>query len=181
MYRITIICLSVVILGCKSTPPKPQIKPQAKTKIVQSISCYNAKDVEFSSINMSDKLLNTDDERVKWNSKPLLIIEPKYPSYASKNKIEGYVKVSRIINEDGCNVNINVIESEPEGIFDKSMVKALKYWRYVPAIVNGKPAKVKGTLRFDFSLTDNTPKKNEPEPQISLDLEKLVAEKIGGL
>jgi protein TonB len=168
MYRITIICLSVAIVSCKSTEPKPE------PKFLQSISCLNAKDVEFSSASNFDDVLNTDDEKVSWDSKPLLLIEPKYPKDARKNKVEGYVKVSRIINEDGCNININVIESQPEGVFDASMLKAIKYWRYSPALVNGEPTKVKSTLRFDFKL----PRTKEPESKLSLDLEKLVTEKM---
>ena len=128
-----------------------------------------------------DDVLEADDARVNWNSKPTRIIEPHYPTAAAKNKTEGYVKASLITDEQGCVINVSIIESYPLGVFDASMIKALKLWRYSPALVDGKPIKIRAVIQFDFKMPKERLKKAEPESKISLDLEKLVAEKMKGV
>ncbi len=59
--------------------------------------------------------------------------QPKYPSRALSRDIEGWVKVQFDLDNKGQPINIEVIESEPAGIFDKAAVKSVKKWRFSPA------------------------------------------------
>lgn len=58
---------------------------------------------------------------------------PRYPSRAVNAQIEGYVTVSFSINTQGIPYNIQIIESEPKGVFDKAATKSVSKWRFSPA------------------------------------------------
>ncbi len=58
---------------------------------------------------------------------------PKYPSRAQSSGVEGWVSVSFMINTKGIPEEIKIVESQPEGVFDKSAIKAVKKWRFSPA------------------------------------------------
>jgi protein TonB len=62
-----------------------------------------------------------------------------YPIVAAIKSVEGYVRVSYDINEQGNPININVIESVPKEIFDKAAIKSISKWKYAPKVVNGQP------------------------------------------
>lgn len=78
---------------------------------------------------------------------------PTYPAYAAKNNIEGYVQMRFDIDEDGDPVNIKVINSVPEKIFDQAAIKALSNWKYAPKVVNGVAVVQKDqVVRLDYNI-----------------------------
>lgn len=78
---------------------------------------------------------------------------PTYPIHAARNRIEGYVQMSFDISESGDPINIKVLKSVPEQIFDKAAVKALSNWKYAPKVVNGVAVVQKDLeVRLDFKL-----------------------------
>lgn len=78
---------------------------------------------------------------------------PTYPSYAAKNGIEGFARLVFDILPNGSPSNIEVIQSEPEGIFDKAAIDALSKWKFKPKFENGKPVTQFGQLtQLDFKL-----------------------------
>ncbi len=57
------------------------------------------------------------------------------------------------ISETGQPINIKVLKSVPENIFDKAAIKALSNWRYAPKLENGKTVLRKGlTVQLDFTM-----------------------------
>lgn len=68
--------------------------------------------------------------------------QPNYPSRAQKRDIEGYAVVQFTITVDGKIENIQVIESEPKGVFDRSAMKAAKKYQYDPCVENGQPVEI---------------------------------------
>lgn len=58
---------------------------------------------------------------------------PRYPSRAQKTETEGWVEVSFKIDAKGSPINIAVVDSEPEGVFDAAAIKSVKKWRFSPA------------------------------------------------
>lgn len=75
-------------------------------------------------------------------------VEPIWPAKAVDNKIEGSVTMSFSINTDGSVDNLKIIESTPNGMFEKSSITALSQWKYAEL---DKPLHEIKT-RFDFSL-----------------------------
>jgi TonB family protein len=93
--------------------------------------------------------VNTLKNKIKTRGRQLLThIEPIWPAKAVNKKIEGSVTLSFSINTDGSVDNIKIIESTPNGMFDKSSIKALSQWMYAEL---EKPLYDIKT-RFDFSL-----------------------------
>jgi protein TonB len=62
----------------------------------------------------------------------------KYPSQAKDSGITGRVIVRCLIGVDGKANKLEVVESEPAGIFDDSALSTLKYWQFRPGIKNGE-------------------------------------------
>ncbi len=80
-------------------------------------------------------------------------IDPKYPTQAAKDGIEGWVKLSFSIDASGAVVDVQVLDAEPKRIFDREAIKALKAWKYEPQIRDGKAVAQQGMqVQLDFSL-----------------------------
>jgi TonB family protein len=58
--------------------------------------------------------------------------KPEYPKAAVDECIEGYVIFRYEVDDEGRTANIKVIESSPKGVFEESVIYAVKYWRYGP-------------------------------------------------
>lgn len=84
---------------------------------------------------------------------PIVRIDPKYPRQAAVDGIEGWVKLSFSINEFGGVEDVIIVEAMPRRIFDKEAIRALKKWRYRPAILGGKAQKQQGlTVTLTFAM-----------------------------
>lgn len=77
----------------------------------------------------------------------------KYPLSAKKKGIKGYVVLSVLIGTSGSVEQVQVMESNPEGVFDSSALSGIRNWRFEPAQYQGKKVKVwaKQKIRFDLS------------------------------
>jgi TonB family protein len=62
-------------------------------------------------------------------------------------KKSGWVDISFSVDKGGRVIDIEVMESSSEGIFDAPFVEALKKWRFRPLVVEGY-AKTQTCLRF---------------------------------
>jgi TonB family protein len=187
MYRIIILSIFLILTGCKSTQPKSQLKQvmeahqQYKKNIKNNTKpkpsgCVYSDNSDYSF----DNVVDANDVSKDFNSQPIKTIPPKYPLVASKNNTEGFVKASFITDEKGCVINIKIIESAPLGVFDTSMINALKRWRYLPNSVDGKTIKVRREIQIDFIAPKEKLKTTDSETNISLDLENIAAEKLKG-
>ena len=80
----------------------------------------------------------------------LVRVPPMYPVRARQQNIEGWVKVSFVVDETGSVGNIKVLEADPEGIFERSVQRCVGSWRFKPGTVEGIPVKtlVETTIRF---------------------------------
>lgn len=83
---------------------------------------------------------------------PIMRIEPKYPKYAVKNKLEGHVIMSFSIDTDGSVEDVEVLQSTQDGLFDSSATMALQQWTY------SRPEKKLRNMmvRLDFQLGEKT-------------------------
>ncbi len=62
--------------------------------------------------------------------RPIRTMQPYYPRDAARKRLEGKVVVEFALNKYGRPENIEIKESIPEGVFDKSALKAIKTWRF---------------------------------------------------
>ncbi len=83
--------------------------------------------------------------------------DASYPLSAAKEGISGYVQLSYDIDESGRPVNISVIKSMPDNIFDEVGKCALSKWKYNPKLVNGVPVYQSGlSLQLDFNAENDS-------------------------
>lgn len=83
-------------------------------------------------------------------------VSASYPEKALINNIEGYLVFKFDIKPDGYVTNVKIIESVPEGVFDKYGLNAIKKWTFKPAYKNGKAVLTKNMkYKMEFKLDDD--------------------------
>ncbi|KFJ86834.1 energy transducer TonB [Vibrio sp. OY15] len=84
---------------------------------------------------------------------PLYCVDPRYPSKALKRRVEGYVIMRFTIDATGRPKDIEVIEAEPERMFEREAIRALKKWKYQPKVEDGVSIEQFGqTAKVEFKL-----------------------------
>jgi len=88
--------------------------------------------------------------------KPIKRIQAKYPINAARNKREGWAKISFIIEKDGSVSNVIANETSGSLDFTKAAKKAVRQWKYQPAMENGEAIQqCVNSVRMNFSMGDN--------------------------
>ncbi len=85
---------------------------------------------------------------------PLVQVEPRYPQKAIARKIEGYVDLRFEINEKGTVDAVEVVDSNPKGIFEREAIKAAWRYRFKAKMVDGKPVPQDAIIRLEFNIKD---------------------------
>jgi len=62
--------------------------------------------------------------------KPVRKVKPKYPREAEDKNIEGRVKVRLSVDLDGSVSAVEILLSEPPGVFDEEVLKAVKQYQF---------------------------------------------------
>lgn len=92
--------------------------------------------------------------------------EINYPDEARKNGVEGTLKSSFTIAEDGTTQNIVIEQSLPNGV-DEAVKTGLQKLRFKPAKYNDKPVAVKMYFDYVISAVYNETDKNVSKPKIT--------------
>ena len=80
-----------------------------------------------------------------------------YPPAAKTEGIEGYVVIRYDVTAQGAVANPEVVEAEPEGVFEEEALASIARWRFRPATVGGEAIETSGvvsTLRFRLAEDD---------------------------
>src|SRR5262245_7932813 len=75
----------------------------------------------------------------------------KYTEEARNNGVEGTVVLQVVFRMNGSITDIRVIRGLPDGLTEKA-IEAAKKIRFIPAMCEGAPVSVRGSLEFDFNL-----------------------------
>ncbi len=83
---------------------------------------------------------------------PLAKIPPLYPMRAMRRGIEGWVKVRFRVNTQGRVEDPTILESDPEKIFDQSVINCISQWKFKPGTVEGIAVDTlaETTIRFEL-------------------------------
>jgi TonB family protein len=84
------------------------------------------------------------------DAQPKLMPAPKYPETVAGAAIDGRVIVEVDINADGVPTAVDVVASQPQGVFDAATVEAVKQWRFEPARKHGKAVPTRVQIPVDF-------------------------------
>ncbi len=83
---------------------------------------------------------------------PLVRIDPEYPIQARQRGIEGWVAVRFTVTKTGSVGNAVVTAANPQGVFEQSVLQAVRKWRYNPKIENGVAVEQTVEQVLDFSM-----------------------------
>lgn len=130
--------------------------------------------------NLSFHNANPEIEEIKLDKYPgidmgKLMSNVKYPDEAYKNKIEGKVITSVLINEKGEVEDVK-IESSDNSIFNKATEDAIKnFGEFTPAEKDNKPVKAWVSIPFSFKIPPQEVANNKKPKQVDakIDLNKL--------
>jgi TonB family protein len=76
-------------------------------------------------------------------------VDPEYPEAARQAKLEGVVILDVVVGRDGSVVSVRPMGG-PE-VFTKAAEDALRWWRFEPYRVDGKPIVVETTVAVEFN------------------------------
>ncbi|WP_303907157.1 energy transducer TonB [Thiohalomonas denitrificans] len=136
----------------EETPPDI---PEVEIDIAQPLA--KAPDIDFKAPDLSMAMANPyigpvrtgpPDREVMAVSR----VPPRYPYRAERSGIEGWVKVSFLVTEQGGVQDAVVVESEPEQTFDQAAIRAVLKWKFKPRIENGEPVAVRVQQVVNFRL-----------------------------
>jgi periplasmic protein TonB len=127
-------------------PPPPQLQPVRRP-------------------NMDKADLNPDfglalgglnlDAPVNGDALAIVRVLPRYPSRALSRGINGWVLLEFTINELGQAVDLQVIEADPKGMFDRAAVTAIRKWKYRPKMQDGRASSRPGVRQLiSFSISE---------------------------
>jgi TonB family protein len=75
-------------------------------------------------------------------------VDPDYPAAARPGKLQGVVVIDVVVGSDGSVVDMHAVNG-PE-ILAKAAMAALRWWRFEPYRVNGRPAVVETIVAVEF-------------------------------
>ena len=77
-------------------------------------------------------------------------VEPAYPPEAQKQQIEGVVKIQQVVGTDGRVRSVKLLSGPP--LLVTAALEAARYWRYLPALLNGQPVETEQDVEINFRL-----------------------------
>ncbi|MFL6245151.1 MAG: energy transducer TonB [Thermoanaerobaculia bacterium] len=83
---------------------------------------------------------------------PMSMVYPFYPEEARVRGWEDAVAVRYVIGKDGRVKSVEVIEKPERQVFQKSVVNAIRHWRFRPLVKGGVPQEVIHELVIYFKL-----------------------------
>jgi len=136
-----------------SNPPKQNVTPLAITKEQESNppvapALVNSEAAASSPRIVAGLILKPSD---RFNPCYLAYrVEAAYPQEAREQRIEGVVKIQQVIGTDGSVRRVKLLSGPP--LLASAALEAAKYWRYVPALLNGRAVETEQDVEIEFRL-----------------------------
>lgn len=142
----------------KVTRKTPKAQPPDLTSIIGGIA-MNIPELAVADIggdaselldDIAEDTIMTEDTV---DSKPQVTYRApiEYPEEAINNGIQGYVVVHLLITKNGGIQIAKVLDSEPQGVFDQTVLNAIHDWRFSPARYKGEPVQVWVKQKISFN------------------------------
>ncbi|MEM7466549.1 MAG: energy transducer TonB [Pseudomonadota bacterium] len=135
------------------TPP-PDIPEQDFDKIDGNAAVGNVAALGKIRANL-DLALGSGLQVTDGEYLPIVKVAPTYPRRALSRGIEGYAIIEYTVTKQGTVRDPRVVESKPEGTFDKAALKSAARYKYKPRVINGEPVEVPGVrTKITFKLAE---------------------------
>jgi TonB family protein len=79
-------------------------------------------------------------------------VEAVYPAEALAQRIEGVVKIQQAVGADGSVRGVKLLSGPP--VLAPAALEAARYWRYLPALLNGQPVESEQNIEIQFRLPE---------------------------
>lgn len=90
---------------------------------------------------------NTKSNQVNQDIRQIVGAPAEYPRRALRRNTEGFVVVSFTVTKAGDVTDVQVVEADPQGYFEESVIEAVEKYKFQPRLVNGSPVEAKGISR----------------------------------
>jgi TonB family protein len=130
----------------------PQVRMFSTTAGGPVTGVATASGASTASATTSTTVVAGSSLKVASGGLPMVITrkQPEYPAVAKAAGAEGIVQVQITVDENGQVVD--AVASEGHPLLRQAALDAAKQWQFKSTEVGGKPAKVQGTLTFNFVL-----------------------------
>tara|TARA_R110002051_G_scaffold45259_12_gene91195 strand:+ start:1261 stop:1890 length:630 start_codon:yes stop_codon:yes gene_type:complete len=134
-------------------PPMPKVPQKAPPLNTSADPVLAISDLTPVTIDDFGGDINNTINRPTGDATPIVRINPKYPTTAARDGIEGWVQLSFSISPTGEVIDPVVINAEPKRTFDREAIRAIKRWKYRPKVIEGVAQLQTGqTVQLDFKL-----------------------------
>ena len=150
----------IVAIPQQITEEKPDVKPERPKEPLEQPTPEPFEPQLFENnpninpIDLGYKPNKTIDEgRIKVSSGGIIqqvMVPPTYPARALTRGIEGFVDVQFQVNAMGSTAEVRIMRANPEGVFDKAAIRAVKRWKYLPDEERIQPAILQERIRFSI-------------------------------
>ncbi len=79
-------------------------------------------------------------------------MQPLYPRAARQKRVEGFVELTFVITREGRVVDIEIVRSEPAGVFEATAKEAVARWRFSRPLRGGESVAVRARQVVRFQL-----------------------------
>jgi len=146
----------------KKEIPKPKPKPRPDFTPELTRPSFEAPDAVGISVQIDPALFAGGPERggfvfnvTDLDTPPTAVVraEPVYPYKARQRNIEGSVEVKFLVGADGRVSDVEILSSQPAGLFDDAVRKTVPQWKFRSGVLDGRavPSWVVTTVQFTLS------------------------------
>lgn len=132
--------------------PRPEISIQHKTRVLAPRLSFEANFDLPVVLSAGPSLGELATLEVDSGFMALSRTPPRYPYQAKRRGIEGWVRVSFTVTEDGNVEDVIVEEADPPGMFEQAAVAAVSKWKFKPPVVDGRPTAGRAEQLVEFKL-----------------------------
>lgn len=113
-------------------PKKPQLieQPEPLDFVEPVIANMDHGTISLLPVNTDINITQGQGDTITGQLMPIVRINPNYPASAASRNIEGYVDVVFDITPIGTTTNIRIVGYSPSTVFNASVLKAVRGWKY---------------------------------------------------
>jgi protein TonB len=79
-------------------------------------------------------------------------VAPQFPDVARARGLDGWVDLQFLVGTDGAVTDVKVVGAQPVGIFEQAALDAVRHWRYLPQMHDGKASSERARVRLRFTV-----------------------------
>lgn len=125
---------------------KPKTTPKKEKRIVKKRTTQEIKEKKFSSSSATTFIAADSQPYVLENPKPV------YPAAARRRGMQGVVLLGVAVTKEGHVEKIDVLQTSGFRVLDRSAVKSVKKWRFIPARMGEKNVSSQMEIPIRFIL-----------------------------